>query len=196
MVAALIRIGYANDSRVRKALEWVVKVQNKDGGWLCPYWRAHIKDTHGCFYGTICPLEAFSEVPRENVTKEMKRTIEKGAEFLLMHRLFKADHHNYKIIKKSWLKLGFPWFYGYNILRGLDVLTKLGYVEDERLNDAVQLLLQKRRSDGKWLLESAPTGRMQANLEAVGKPSKWITLYALKVLKRLHKLEDEKLKET
>ena len=120
-------------------------------------------------------------------TEEMKETTEKAAEFLLMHRLFKADHHDYKVINQSWLKLGFPWFYGYNILRGLDVLTKLGYVEDERSSDALQVLLQKRRQGGKWTLESAPTGRMQANIETVGKPSKWITLIALRVLKRLSK---------
>ncbi|MDH5783064.1 MAG: hypothetical protein OEZ35_05305 [Candidatus Bathyarchaeota archaeon] len=195
MAAALTRIGYVNDSRVKKALEWLVKIQNKDGGWLCPYWRAHVKDTHGCFYGTICSLEAFSEIPRRNLTKEMKQTIERGGEFLLMHCLFKANHHGYKVINQSWLKLSFPWFYRYNILRGLDVLTKLGYIKDERLSDAVQLLLQKRRQDGKWILESAPTSRMQANIETVGKPSKWITLYALRVLKRLHKLHNEESKE-
>jgi len=185
MAAALIRIGYADDPRVAKALEWLVKIQNKDGGWLCPYWKAHIKDKHGCFYGTICPLEAFSEVKKENLTKEMKETIKKGAEFLLMHRLFKADHHSYKVINQSWLKFSFPWFYGYNILRGLDVLTKLGYAKDERLNDAAEILLQKRQSNGSWILESAPIGRMQTNIEAKGKSSKWITLIALRVLKRL-----------
>jgi hypothetical protein len=101
MAAALIRIGYANDPKVMKALAWLVKIQNRDGGWLCPYWRAHIKDKHGCFYGTICPLEAFSEVKKENLTEEMKKTIEKGAEFLLMHHLFKADHHGYEVINQS-----------------------------------------------------------------------------------------------
>jgi len=78
---------------------------------------------------------------------------------------------------------------------GPDVLTKLCYVEDECLGDAVQLLLQKRRLDETWILESAPTGRMQTNIETVGKPSKWITLYALRVLKRLHKLDSEELKD-
>jgi hypothetical protein len=185
VVAALIRIGYKNDARVKKALEWLVKIQNKDGGWLCPYWRAHVKDTHGCFYGTICPLEAFSEINKRELTKEMKNAIENGAEFLLMHRLFKADHHNYRVIKQSWLKLGFPWFYRYNILRGLDVLTKLDYLKDDRLSDAVQILLQKRQQDGTWILESTPVGRMHTNIEAKGKASKWITLIALRVLKKL-----------
>jgi hypothetical protein len=185
MAAALIRIGYENDPRVRRALNWLVKIQNVDGGWLCPYWRAHIKDRHGCFYGTICPLEAFSEVRKENLTDEMKEAIERGAEFLLMHRLFKADHHNYKVINTAWLKLSFPWFYGYSILRGLDVLTNFGYVNDERLSDAIEVLLQKRQSNGTWILESAPIGRMHVNIEVKGKPSKWTTLMALRVLKRL-----------
>ncbi|MDH7477911.1 MAG: prenyltransferase/squalene oxidase repeat-containing protein [Candidatus Bathyarchaeota archaeon] len=185
MAAALIRIGYEDDLRVRNALNWLVKIQNWDGGWLCPYWKAHIKDKHGCFYGTICPLEAFSEVREEKLTKEMKETIERGAEFLLAHHLFKADNHNYAVINKAWLKLGFPSFYGYNILRGLDVLTKLGYIGDERLNNAVEVLMQKRQGNGTWILESAPTGRMHVNIEVKDKPSKWITLIALRVLKRL-----------
>jgi hypothetical protein len=185
MAAALTRISYGEDLRVKKALEWLVKVQNIDGGWLCPYWCAHMRDKHGCFYGTICALEAFSEVNGEQMTKTIEQTVEKGAEFMLMHRLFKADHHDFKVINPSWLSLGFPFFYSYSILRGLDVLTRLGYNNDERLDDAVEILLRKRQKDGKWVLESSPVGRMHANIEAKGKPSKWITLIALRVMKRL-----------
>lgn len=195
LCAAMLRMGFGRDSRLKKALKWLVEVQNNDGGWLCPYWKAHVKDTHGCFYGTICPLEAFSEVPETERTSEMKHAIERGAEFLLMHRLYKADHHGYKVVNLQWLRFSFPWFYGYNILRGLSVATKLGYINDERLTDAVKMMLQKRRPDGTWLLENAPTGRMQANIETVGKPSKWITLNALKVLKRLHETSNKQLKE-
>jgi hypothetical protein len=185
MATALIRLGYGRDARVKKALEWLVQIQNKDGGWLCPYWQAHVKDKHGCFFGTICPLEAFSVVKKEMLTKEMKAAAERAAEFILMHRLFKADHHDYTIINRHWLTLTFPTFISYNILRGLDVLTKLGYIEDERLNDAVEALLKKQQADGTWILESSPVGRLQANLEPVSKPSKWITLIALRTLKRL-----------
>ncbi len=185
MVAALNRLGYGDDPRVQRAAQWLVKVQNVDGGWLCPYWKAHIRDRHSCFYGSICALEAFSETRLEDATGEMRQTIERAAEFLLMHRLFKADHHGYAVINRFWLRLGFPWFAGYNVLRGLDVLTRLGYVADERLSDAVEVLLQKRLKDGTWSLESTPTGRMHTNIEARGKPSKWITLIALRTLKRL-----------
>jgi hypothetical protein len=185
MAAALIRLGYEDDPRLKKALKWLVKVQNADGGWLCPYWKAHVRDKHACFMGTICPAEAFGEVSENNRTKDMKETVSRAAGFFLMHRLFKADHHNYSVINKSWLELSYPWFAGYNTLRGLDVLTKLGYSKDERLCDASGVLLQKRQSNGSWILENSPEGRMQANIEKKGQPSKWITMIALRVLKRL-----------
>jgi len=193
--AAMLRMSYGTDPRVVKALNWLVKIQNRDGGWLCPYWKAHIKDIHGCFYGTICTLEAFSEVPEGKRTNEMRQAIARGAEFMLMHRLYKADHHGYRVINRQWLRFSFPWFYGYNTLRGLAVLTKLGFIHDERMTDAVEVLINKRRPDGTWLLESTPTGRMQTNIETVGKPSKWVTLNALRVLKRLHQTSNKQLKE-
>ena len=185
VVASLIKLGYAEDDRVRRALSWLVEVQNEDGGWLCPYWKAHVKDRHGCFMGTITPLDAFSEVPEELKTTQMMKAMERGVELLLVHRLFKADHHGFRTIKKGWLKLGFPWFF-YDILRGLSVVTKLGYTHDERLNDALEILLQKQNTEGKWILEDTPSGRMQTSLEQKGKPSKWITLHALKVIKRAY----------
>jgi hypothetical protein len=58
---AMLRAGYLEDPRLSKALDWLLKVQNIDGGWLCPYWKAHVNDKHSCFMGIIAPLDAFSE---------------------------------------------------------------------------------------------------------------------------------------
>jgi squalene cyclase len=193
--SAMLRIGYGEDPRLKKALDWLVRIQNSDGGWLCPYWKAHVKDKHSCFYGSICSLEAFSEVPETERSSEMNSVIEKAVEFLLMHRLYKADHHGLRVINRQWLKFSFPWFYSHNVLRGLSVVTKLGYVDDERIIDAAKMLIQKRNSNGTWLLDNAPTGRMHADIETVGKPSKWITLNALRILKRLQQTKNKKLKE-
>jgi hypothetical protein len=183
VVAALLRLGYDDDPRLWQAVDWLVSIQNADGGWLCPYWKAHIRDTHSCFYGTICPLEALAEIPEDKRPPAVKEAAACGAEFLLMHHLYRADHHDFQVINPNWLKLAFPWFYGYNILRGLWVLTRLGY-RDERMEDALAVLREKQTPEGKWMLESTPYGRMQANLEKKGQPSKWITLKALWVLER------------
>jgi hypothetical protein len=184
VAAALIRLGYAGDIRLRRALDWLVAVQNADGGWLCPYWRAHIRDTHGCFMATITTLDAFAECPEAIRTPQLKAAAARGAEFLLMHHLFKSDHHGFRPIKATWLQLSFPWFF-YDILRGLVVVTKLGYSGDRRIDDAIELLLRKQRPDGTWVLENTPSGRMQTNLEPKGQPSKWITLHALRVIRRI-----------
>lgn len=182
---ALIRLGYASDRRVKRGLKWLVKVQNEDGGWLCPYWKAHTKDKHGCFMGTITPLDAFSELPARFSTSEIVNSMETGIEFLLKHRLFRADHHDFKVIKESWLTLGFPQFF-YDILRGLSVVCKAEHADDRRIDEALIILLKKQQDDGRWILESSPVGRMQTNLERKGKPSKWITFNALRVIKSVY----------
>ena len=184
VAASLIRMGYADDERVRRALGWLVEVQKPDGGWLCPYWGAHIKDTHGCFMGTVPPLDAFSLLPPSLRTPEMDEAVERGAEFLLMHRLYKADHHGFKVIKESWLKLHFPCIF-YDILRGLDVVTRLGYEDDERIRDALEVILGKQGQDGRWILEKTPSN-MHTSFGARGRANKWVTLNAMRVIKRVY----------
>ncbi len=180
MAAALLRLGYGRDPRVWRALEWLAGIQNADGGWLCPYWRAHVRDRHGCFMGTIAALEAFSEVPAAHRPASVRAAAGRGAEFLLQHRLYRADHHGYGVIHPYWLELSFPWL-GYDILYALAVLTRLGCA-DERMADALEVLRAKRTPEGRWLLESTPQGRLQATPEVRGRPSKFVTLHALWVL--------------
>jgi hypothetical protein len=180
--AALLRFGYVDDVRVQSALNWLVEIQHNDGGWKCPYWKTHLKDKHSCFMGTIAALEAFVEVPLDKRSQEMQVAIKRGAEFVLMHRLYKADHHKWRIIKPNFVTISFPWFYSYDFLRGLWVLTKFGYGFDARTQDAIDLLMEKRLPNGFWPLEKTPTGRMLVSFGPKGKPNKWATLLALEVL--------------
>ncbi|MBC7231896.1 MAG: hypothetical protein H5T68_01445 [Chloroflexi bacterium] len=180
MVATLLRLGYNDDSRLWQAADWLVSIQHSDGGWLCPYWKAHIHDKHSCFHGTICALEGLAEIPPHRRSPQVLAALARGSEFLLMHRLYRSDHHNWQVINPRWLELAFPWFGGYSLLRGLWVLTKLE-VSDKRMDDALTILRKKRRSDGRWMLERAPNPT-HAILEKKGQPSKWVTLKALEVL--------------
>ncbi len=145
------KFGYSNDRRVRKAIDWLPKGQLEDGGWNCDYPEKKVK--HSSFMSTIEPLWAYSEIPRQKWTRKMKRSIDEGAEFLLMHHLYKSDNHHWQETYPFFTKLHFPMYYFYDILHALRVLTKLGYEDDERIKSAVQLLLSKRRPDGAWNLE-------------------------------------------
>lgn len=82
----------------------------------------------------------------------------------------------------KWLKFGFLLMWNTDILEILSILTKLGY-KDERMQESLDVVIAKQNEEGKWVLEQKFSGRMQANIERKGKPSKWITLNALRVLK-------------
>jgi len=56
-------------------------------------------------------------------------------------------------------------------------------VPDQRIAEAVDLVASKRGGDGRWLLETRHPGRMPVEIdEGVGRPSRWNTLRALRVL--------------
>ncbi len=61
----------------------------------------------------------------------------------------------------------------------------LGYGQDPRLGNALRLILSKQDAQGRWRLENALTGKMWADVEQKGKPGKWVTLRAQRVLKRV-----------
>ncbi len=199
MIRTLIKLGYSDDKRVRKAIDWLPKGQLEDGGWNCDYPEKKVK--HSSFMSTIEPLWAYSEIPRQQWTRKMKRSINEGAEFLLLHHLYKSDNHHWQETYPFFTKLHFPMYYFYDILHALRVLTKLGYGDDERTRSAVQLLLSKRRPDGTWNLEGDwyregdlfyPTGKGRkapVAVEEIGKPSKWITLNAYRALTKTGDLD-------
>jgi hypothetical protein len=133
--------------------------------------------------GSICALDGLTEYSEHERRKNITRAIRSGCEFLLMHRLFKADHHGWKIINNDYLKPRAPWLVGYNILRGLRVVTKAGIVNDERMKDAMEILLAKRNSRGRWVREAPWPSTTYSSFGRVGSEDKWVTLNALLVLK-------------
>jgi hypothetical protein len=185
---ALIRFGYADDLRVRRTLEWLVKTADPEGGWSCWGVGRNLDSWEG--------LSAFSAYPRSKWTAGMKRCVESGAEFFLDRELHRQGERY-----EPWYRFHYPAHYYYDLLVGLDLLTSLGYESDPRLLYALQVLREKQRPDGRWNLDAVhpdveggmvewyrkhPKDRpTPSSLEAPGKPSKMITLTALKVLARV-----------
>ncbi len=59
-----------------------------------------------------------------------------------------------------------------------------GAAPDHRLGEAIERIRARRGEDGTWPLDWSPPGRVWFALdEGEGKPSRWITLRALRVLK-------------
>jgi hypothetical protein len=180
---ALVKFGYANHPKVRSAMEWLVREQKENGGWHCWGKNGVLDAWEG--------MSAFAAYPRQKWTRSIKRAVENGAEFFLERELYRQGKRY-----GPWFRFHYPTHYYYDLLVGLDFLTTLGFASDHRLTYAVDLLREKRRSDGRWNLdaihpdlESSYTNWYRKRLptpltlERAGEPSKMITFTALKVLK-------------
>jgi hypothetical protein len=75
--------------------------------------------------------------------------------------------------------------YQSDALEVMDILTRLGY-KDDRMQEALDLIISKQNKDGIWNLENTFNGRYLTRIEQKDKPSKWITLNALRVLKNYY----------
>lgn len=191
MVWGLIRFGFGDDPRVRRAVEWMTAFQRFDDGAIeapkgWPYDRFEVCwGKHTCMLGVVKGLKALAEIPPRKRTKNVDLFIRKAAAFLLKHHLYKKSHDPTRVAKPKWTKLWFPWMWDTDVLEMLVLLTGLGY-RDQRMEEAMELLLSKQGKNGRWTLENTYNGRFQVNIESKAKPSKWVTLNVLRVLKRYY----------
>jgi len=191
MTWSLIRFGYLDDPRVQRGINWIVTYQRFDDGikeapkgW--PYDKLEkCWGKHTCHMGVVKALKTLAEIPFDKRSKDVKNTIEKGVEYMLKHHIHKRSHDLSRVSKPSWLKFGFPLMWNTDVLEILGILTKLGY-KDERMQESIDLVISKQDDQGRWKLENTFNSRFQVNIEKKDKASKWITLNAIRVLKRLY----------
>lgn len=182
----MTRFGYGDDRRVRKLYDWLIEDQREDGGWNCSQGTPGTLDAWEA-------LAAFACVPKPKRSPKMAQAIEKGAAFYLERKLFEEGPKY-----APWFRFHYPNHYFYDILVGLDIITQLGFSGDRRLRPALDILRKKRQRDGAWMLDRmhpdiGPGTKITPDVKKIkplvieppGKPSKWITLTALRVLKRV-----------
>ena len=188
MVWALLRLGYGNDPRVQRGSAWITRYQRFDDGipdppqgW--PYDKFEMcYGRHSCAMGVVKALKALAEIPHALRSDDVERSIAEGAEFMLKHHIHKRSHALEQVSKPGWLRFGFPLMYQTDALEILGLLTRLGF-RDERMQEAVDVVVAKQDASGRWALASTFNGQFQVDVEEKGKPSKWITLNALRALK-------------
>ena len=106
----------------------------------------------------------------------------RGQEYLLERGMFKSLS-NGEVINSEWTQFSFPTRWHYDVLWGLDYVRSAGVEPDERVADAIDLVKRKQDSDGRWPLENPHAGAVHFDMEdGAGKPSRWNTLRALRVL--------------
>jgi hypothetical protein len=170
----------------RGIINRLLREQLSDGGWNC---EAENGSTRSSFNTTICVLEALLEYEHSfGYDPQVTESRLRGQEYLLERRLFRRRSTGaaIELDRKSggaWTRFAFPTWWHYDVLRGLEYLRRADVKPDERVAEAIELVESKRDSDGRWLLDTQYPGNMPLEMdEAEGKPSRWNTLRALRVL--------------
>ena len=171
---------------IQRILGLLLGEQLSDGGWNC---EAANGSTRSSFNTTICALEALLEYElargsHDAVTDARHR----GQQYLLDRHLFRRLSNGEAIERDrkggaAWSRFAFPTWWHYDVLRGLEYLRHAGVTPDERAAEAIALVESKRDADGRWPLDHQYPGTMAVDLdEGEGRPSRWNTLRALRVL--------------
>jgi hypothetical protein len=172
---------------VRPLVDRLLGEQLPDGGWNC---EAESGSTRSSFNTTICVLEALLEHERSaGSAPDVTRARLRGQEYLLERRLFRRRSTGEVIARDrkggaDWTRFAFPAWWHYDVLRGLEYLRRAGVAPDARVNEAIALVVSRRDGAGRWSLDVRHAGRMPVGIdEGQGRPSRWNTLRALRVLR-------------
>jgi hypothetical protein len=131
-------------------------------------------------------LAGLARIPVERRGTLVAEAIEIGAEFLLSRDPSVADYPmGWGNIRpsRSWFKLGFPSGYVTDVLETLQMLCELGYGRDPRQEPAVDWLLDRQDGQGRWRNDYAYAGKTWIDIDRPHQPSKWVTLWACRVLR-------------
>jgi hypothetical protein len=191
LLFALERLGFGNDPRLQTVIDWLARailgeepVRFYASGTSGPNFACGINLGQPCGWGANKAIRGLLEVPEEARSPLVERALQAGADFLLSRNPAEADYPYTGRVSSTWFKLGFPLSYWSDVLETVANLVDLGFGADPRLQLALEWILAKQDDQGRWKLGNSLNGKMWVDIEAKGKPSKWITLRALWVLKR------------
>jgi len=176
----VVALGAYFGERSDRLVDRLLSEQLSDGGWNCEAERGSVRSS---FHTTICVLEGFLAFEQAfgaavSVTDARRRAQEYLLERRLLRRLSTGD-----IIEPTWMLFAFPPLWHYDVLRALDYLCAAGVQPDARIDEAVASVIERRQSDGRWLLDVRHRDTLHEDMAGtVGAPNRWITLRALRVL--------------
>jgi hypothetical protein len=177
-----------DDERLPHLAATVLSAQLADGGWNC-HMRRRPDVAHSSFHTTFNVLENLRiTAERGAVSNERFRDAEARAlEFMLAHRMYRSDK-TAAVIAERFTHLTYPWHWHYTVLRGLDYMSTTPAITDPRADDALQLLRERRKPNGRWPLQKRVPGTLLVEMEKPGRDSRWNTLRALRILRRAETL--------
>ena len=177
----VVALGAYFGEHVKGIVDRLLGEQMSDGGWNCEQENG---STRGSFHSTIDVLDGLLEYERgTGGSPAVSAARLRGQEYLLERRMLRRLSTG-DVIDQAFTQFSYPTYWHYDVLRGLDYMRGADAPPDERMAEAIHLVESKRDGAGRWSLENTHPGRMHFALdEGDGRPSRWNTLRAMRVLR-------------
>ena len=167
-------------------IDYLIDKRRSDGGWNCSWWKGSEKSS---LHSTLTILESLRDLEANGYSyrlNELKILRDDAHELLLKRKLFRSLTTE-EVIDKKMLMLSYPSRWRYDILRSLDYFQSIDAPYDDRMQDAIEILLKKRKPNGRWPVQHKHAGLVHFDMEQTGEDSRWNTLRALRVLMKYRK---------
>lgn len=179
---ALVMLGWGGEPQVRERLDALCAHQMGDGGWFCLH-RLHKRNPpkKSCYRDALHGLLLAGECAKRGVPFAAAPAV---ADYFLRRNLFyRSDDPSLPVLdmRPGWRVQDafFPMeTMRVGVQNVLEALCALGHGRHPALDEAWELLAQRSDEAGLMRLD----GTLQKSWlpkEAVGKPSRWVTLYAV-----------------
>jgi hypothetical protein len=187
LVETLAKLGYIADPRLERTYAWMTERVRLDGGFWCkntglPGGPREAEPS--CAFATLCVLGALVQHPAYRDGKVASQ----AAAFLLRcwenrGRIKYAGHDSQ--VGHGWDALKYP-FTDYKILKYLDVMSLCRHAkQDARILEVAALLAGKADGQGRFYAESVHKAWSDFDFGQKNSPSRWITLLAHRIVRRL-----------
>jgi hypothetical protein len=170
---------------VSSIVDRLVGERQGDGGWNCERINGSVRSS---FASTINVLEGLLEYERATGgTPESQEARKSGEAYLLERNLFRRLSTG-EPADEQFLHFLHPNRWRYDVLRALDYFRFAAILTDAdpdpRLGQAIDHVRFRRLADGTWPLDSSLPGRVWFEVDdGRGKPSRWVTLRSMRVLR-------------
>ncbi|PKL09030.1 MAG: hypothetical protein CVV51_05805 [Spirochaetae bacterium HGW-Spirochaetae-7] len=171
-----------DEAAIDDLVDYLLSKRMDDGGWNCAYYQGGTRSSLHTTIAVVEGLLSFIDSGRSHRATEVRSAVGSAVEFILRHRLCRSERTG-EVIADEFFKFPFPVRWKYDILRCLDLFRRHGIPYDPGMDEALDRLATARGRDGRWKAASQ-AGATYLVVEANGKPGKWNTLRALRVLER------------
>jgi len=170
----LVYFGLGDDPRVRRAFAFLVEDMSTEDALDCGRYQHQ-----DCLWGAIAALNGLTVLPADMRSPQSEWVVGR-----LVDALLDADY-DFRGEHKRWFTFGVPR--AWDLLSALQALAAHGHAHDLRFTPLLDLFLARQDEQGRWLCGSVSR---TWPLEKRNRPSKWVTLDALRLLKRVGEATD------